>query len=33
MPEHNHPYQRILAAIHWAIASSWLAMMLSLALV
>lgn len=33
MQDHNHPYSRILAAIHWVIASSWLAMMLSLALV
>lgn len=33
MQDHSHPYSRILAAIQWAIASSWLAMMLSLALV
>lgn len=33
MQDRNRSYQRIQAAIQWVIASSWLVMMLSLALV
>jgi hypothetical protein len=31
--DHGHPYQRIQAAIQWAIASSWLVMLGFLVLV
>lgn len=33
MQDHGHPYQCIQAAIPWVIASSWLAMLVTLALV